>query len=356
MSGPHRVELWVSGTRGARRRVVVRVDPVDGALRCDCGEAGCSHLEQARAQLGLGGAPASPAIDREVPFDKGLRRTLVALAEGGLATTDRPTLMALHRRALDEDRPRVARRLAELVQLADRVGDPGAALRAAHLFAELHRGSPRVLERPGSEGTLERIEEARLVEIGRDLRPGAEHGFEEVSYLVDVENGALFREVRRPGVPGPSRRPPFEPFPRRCLVQLGGLHEGPVPRRIELMQYELGPPLEGDDLGQLVALADPQLARVHQRAREGARVAFIRIEAVVTSPRGTQLVLDGGELALHGDPDDFYRAGFEARAARVPVDAVFGRLVVDGAGELRLVPLGLLTLAPGSAGLHGLGR
>ena len=50
---------------------------------------------------------------------------------------------------------------------------------------------PRLLETPLPLSALERREELRLIEVGRDLRRSARSGFDEVSYLLRERMGYL---------------------------------------------------------------------------------------------------------------------------------------------------------------------
>ena len=89
-----------------------------------------------------------------------------------------------------------------------------------------------------------RLTDRTMIEVAREEVGGVERESVERRYLVDLSDGAVYREERLPGAPTAS----LGPCPRVLTVWLAEAEQGVAPQRVRLLQYAVTPLVEADDL------------------------------------------------------------------------------------------------------------
>lgn len=207
----------------------------------------------------------------------------------------------------------------------------------------------------GSSGfSNTRVSERSYLELSREQRPGLTRADVERRYLLDLSDGAVYREDRAPNEPNAS----VGPCPRVVTIGLAHIEPGLMPRRIRLLQYTTTPMLQiqsvpaSSILEQAASFALPSFEPLLQRYKEHARssgglsdlVALVRPVSVtdhelarLTDDAGHSLPLRGAEGAAR-KLETFLRE-------TTPL-WVFGR-VSQQANDLALVPLAACGLKDG---------
>ncbi|HJL14146.1 MAG TPA: hypothetical protein RMH99_00750 [Sandaracinaceae bacterium LLY-WYZ-13_1] len=208
----------------------------------------------------------------------------------------------------------------------------------------------------GEVGPVERLSDRTLLEVAREWLPASERGGIERRYLVDLQNGEVFREERSRSTPVAS----VGPCPRLVTVGLAEVEDSAAPRRIRLMQYAVGLELGRDEIGRVGASAYRRFSALADRYRAwmadhpGQAEPF----AVVAPQRWSEEEIvgydDDGEplpLARADDPGAVDVLG-QMVSAQGPV-WLAGRLV-DVEGALMMVPCALAVPDGGGSRLHRL--
>jgi len=120
--------------------------------------------------------------------------------------------------------------------------------------------------RSGSSPELELVYDRTMIEVGREWLAGVERAGVERRYLVDSGSGAVYREDR-PRHASAS----LGPCPRQIHVGLAEIEEGPAPKRIRILQYEVRPDVGSeawDRLYQVARRSFAQLAETYRRELE----------------------------------------------------------------------------------------
>ncbi len=310
------------------RRELVVVTARDGELRVVTAEGATEgpFVEAALALLaGVGGSPArsespsSPGTERppprlSSPLGDALEELLIAVVRSGIeaapsSTAVREALEHVLREAPRPTPPGLGRALARLrraladndVDMVSRILDGGARL-ARDLREELptaealrriaawtHRSTQR---HPSTQS----ISERELVEVGREWLPPAGTGSLQRRYLVCTQTGEVFREERSRG-----EEASVGPCPRVLRVGLATLEDGPAPRRIRLLQYEVSPALDARVHERLAEMAEREAERVVEHDRQVVRQYPALAEPVAILRADGRLREEGDSLALADD-------------------------------------------------------
>lgn len=391
---PARLALDVE-TEGAREIVSFRRDGEQLAWSCTCAQPACEHARLALAFLCDGAqpaagvsaaAPASAVTPLPAPQDlrrvsqsdaargadlpalsQALRDVLLAVVRSGVgagaSAAQDEALQRLLRAAPDPLPLGISRWVGRLkLALAARSAEEAARLLAgADLLIEDLAATPRSPEAHSRVlswlGTLHedtqdraRLTDRTLIEVAREEVSGVALEGVERRYLVDLSDGAVYREERLPGAPTAS----LGPCPRVLTVWLAEAEQGVAPQRIRLLQYAVTPLIETEIWQQLVANARREFAPLVDGYRSAltshpglcepfALIAPARIE------RGAgDYVVDGGGQRLQlSHPDNPAALRFlDAFAAGEPPAFIAGRLH-DRNGALLLAPLGAAVMRGG---------
>jgi hypothetical protein len=87
---------------------------------------------------------------------------------------------------------------------------------------------------------IARLTDRTLIEVVREPLTGVERAAVERRYLVDLSDGAIYREDRPPGAATAS----IGPCPRVVTVWLAIAEQGAAPQRLRLLQYAVSPAIE----------------------------------------------------------------------------------------------------------------
>jgi hypothetical protein len=287
-----------------------------------------------RAGVGVGASAA---------LDEGLQRLAMA-APSPLPLGVSRWVGRLKRALGARDPDEVARLLAGASLLIDDL-KPGVTDKAARA---------RVLSWLGSlsadtEGVT-RMTDRTLIEVAREQLPGVERAGIERRYLVDLQDGEVYREERAPSAPTAS----LGPCPRLVTVWLAAVEQGVAPKRIRLLQYAVTPMVEAEAWKKLAESAVRDFAALLTSYR-GAQAAFPGLcepFALVAPARieheGQPLLVDGQGRTLqlaHPDNPAALRYLDTVTSAGDPL-WIAGRLL-DRDGVLTLAPLGAALLQDG---------
>ena len=363
---------------GGRRELVMvtvrqgelRVVASDGSTEGPFIEAALALLAGTPAAGRTSEAPSSPGTERPPPravhpLADALEELLIAVVRSGIEAA--PSSPAV-REALDQvlrEAPRptpagLGRALARLrrglgdgdVDLVARVLDGGARLardlREEALTPEATRRVRAWIEQAGTRANGQPLNERVLVEVGREWLGSAGSGSIQRRYLVCTTTGEVYREQRLEG-----EEASVGPCPRTLRVGLAQVEEGPSPRRIRLLQYEVAPDLVERSHDRLFEMAEREVSRVLERYRQGVRqypalaepVAILRAEGRLREDSsGFSLEDDeGAAIALRATAGaaDFLRRLDAPATARW----VAGRLA-ESEGKVVLDPISLGLMDP----------
>jgi hypothetical protein len=384
------VDVEVEG----RREIVSLLFRADElSWSCTCAQSDCAH---ARAALAfLSDAERAPQEDRitelwEQPVATSAdRRTVMHSDQAALA--DMPALaeiledllMAVVRAgvgagssaALDDALQRlvsaapaplplgVSRWIGRLKRaLAAHDADEAARLLAGAslLIEDLRGGSgdPRARQRVLSWlGSLShdvagvaRMTDRTLIEVAREQLPGLERAGLERRYLVDLSDGAVYREERAPSAKTAS----LGPCPRLVNVWLASVEQGAPPQRIRLLQYAVTPVIDAEAWRSLASRAvsdfDALLAsyRTAQSEFPGLCEPFAVLAPARVERDGETLLVDAkGRLLPLAHPENPAALRYldTLTASQTPA-WIAGRLV-DHDGVLMVAPLGAAMMRDG---------
>jgi hypothetical protein len=195
-----------------------------------------------------------------------------------------------------------------------------------------------------------RMTDRTLIEVAREQLPGVERAGLERRYLVDLSDGAVYREERVPSAPTAS----LGPCPRLINVWLASVDQGAPPQRIRLLQYAVTPVIDAAAWQSLAARAvrdfDALLAsyRTAQNDFPGLCEPFALLAPARVEHDGETLLVDAaGRLLPVAHPDNpaalRYLDGLTARDAPA---WLAGRLF-DRDGVLMVAPLGAALMRDG---------
>jgi hypothetical protein len=235
---------------------------------------------------------------------------------------------------------------------------------AGQLARDLRRERPTAAARRrvvgwmgGTEtGAIERLSDRTLVEVSREWLPSSERGGVERRYLVDLQNGEVFREERSRSAPVAS----VGPCPRIVSVGLAEVEDSAAPRRIRLMQYVVSLELGAGELRRIGASAYRRFSALADRYRTWMAEHPGQAEPfAVVAPRDWSAAEPVG-YDDEGEPLPFARAddpaAVEMLARLVPPEGpqwIAGRLV-DAGGALLMVPCAVAIVDGDTAHLHRL--
>lgn len=368
------LELEVDG----KRELVVLSATPEGELRAVAsdGSTGGPHVAAALA-LAAGEGPVRGPRQSEVPtapgtvaaprvaspFADALEELVTAVVRAGIkgapgAVAVREALERVLREAPRPTPPGLGRALARLrlglgegdVDTVARILDGGARLardlREEVGTEECRRRVAAWTVRPGTRSaSAETLNERELVEVGREWLPtaGASSAVQR-RYLVCTTTGEVFREEHLRGAGEAS----VGPCPRTLRVGLAQVEEGPAPRRIRLLQYEVAPELASASHERLVEMAEREVARIHERYRKWVRqypalaepVVILRAEGRLRESGGAFRLDDeeGSSIALR--PDSAVAALLAERGAERSARWIAGRLT-ESEGRVVLDPISL---------------
>ena len=312
-------------------------------------------------------APGTVGAPRVVsPFADALEELVTAVVRSGISNASaavavREGVERVLREAPRPTPPGLGRALARLrkgltdgdVDVVARILDGGARLaRDLRDEAITDEGRRRVAAwtvRPGTRSlAAESLNERELVEVGREwLASAGASGAVQRRYLVCTTTGEVFREEHLRG----AREASVGPCPRTLRVGLAQVEEGPAPRRIRLLQYEVAPELTGPSHERLMEMAEREVSRVHENYRKWVRqypalaepVVILRAEGRLRGSNGSLRLEDeeGGSIGL------LSAAGgaelFAEREAEQSARWIAGRLTEsEGSVVLEPVALGLM--------------
>ncbi len=341
-----------------------------------------AHIAAARALLAtlsfesadLGVAPAP-------------KPTVVAAANADIAVADAldDLLTAIIRAGIDEaeDSPAVKEAIKRITSLREPlplglsrfVGRLRFALRtheltvvarlldgASRLVGNLRSGTRSEDERVRLSAWLDRgrvyetIHDRVLVEVGREWVDGVEPASIERRYLAHIGDGEVFVEER-----ARDQQSSVGSCPRYVRVGLAEVEQGPLPRRIRLLQYAASPTVrEGRfrELGELANTEFEELAfsfRYDLKSFPALTEPFVLVAPNRCEFEGEQLVLIDAEsrpLPIAQDGEGTAALLSEIVRAR---DVLFlaGR-VIDRAGALVFVPFSVVSRENGALAFHRL--
>jgi hypothetical protein len=270
-----------------------------------------------------------------------------AALERVVAVAPQPTPPGLGRfigRLQHEIRFGELRRVARILDGASRLAE---ALRAQAPTRESDQRLEAWLgAQPGSTPKVERLYDRTMIEVGREWLSGTERASVERRYLIDIGSGSIYREDR-PRHATAS----LGPCPRQLHVGLAEVEEGPAPKRIRVLQYEVQPDVPVESWGRVQQVANRSFANVTDGYRRSvqahpslsepfALIAPYRIECngvfKAFDADGHQLVLNRSER--RGAVLAFY----DLLAKGVEPSWVAGRLTDTGA-TVCLTPFALGT-------------
>ena len=190
-----------------------------------------------------------------------------------------------------------------------------------------------------------RLTDRTLVEVVREPLSGVERAAVERRYLVDLSDGAIYREDRPPGASSVS----IGPCPRVVTVWLAIAEQGAAPQRLRLLQYAVSPAIEAPVWDQLAGCAvrdwNALLAtyRGAARAYPGLCEPFALVAPAKVVHDLSPVLIDHAGRSLHlvhpdNPPALRYLEAFTA-GATAPA-WVAGRLF-DRDGVLAMAPLGV---------------
>lgn len=290
-------------------------------------------LLTAVTRVGVGKAQYAPSVD--------------AALERVVAVAPQPTPPGLGRfigRLQHEIRFGELRRVARILDGASRLAE---ALRAQAPTRESDQRLEAWLgAQPGSTPKVEPLYDRTMIEVGREWLSGTERASVERRYLIDIGSGSIYREDR-PRHATAS----LGPCPRQLHVGLAEVEEGPAPKRIRVLQYEVQPDVPVESWGRVQQVANRSFANVTDEYRRSvqahpslsepfALIAPYRIECngvfKAFDADGHQLVLNRSER--RGAVLAFY----DLLAKGVEPSWVAGRLTDTGA-TVCLTPFALGT-------------
>ncbi len=321
------LEIEVDGRRelvvlSATREGVLRAVASDGATTGPHVEAALAMLTGERSlatgrQSELPTAPGTVSAPRVAnPFADALEELVTAVVRAGLlsaagAVSVREAIERVLREAPRPTPPGLGRALARLrrglaegdVDMVARILDGGARL-ARDLREEVGTDEARRriaawTVRPGARSAAaETLNERELVEVGREwLSTAGDSTTVLRRYLVCTTTGEVFREEHARGAVEAS----VGPCPRTLRVGLAQVEEGPAPRRIRLLQYEVAPELTSASHERLTEMAEREVARIHERYRKWVRQYPALAEPVVILRAEGRLRESGGAFRLDDD-------------------------------------------------------
>ncbi|MEZ4329632.1 MAG: hypothetical protein R3B40_30660 [Polyangiales bacterium] len=360
------LEVEVDGQRGW---VTITVGPGPAQVRAisEDGDEGGPLVEAALEALGFGdpsgallGPQASqpPGLRRESLLPQGDARADAPLSTAGVAFEDLVTAIvrvgldeALEAPSVEAARERLlsacatpaplglARFLGRLrAGLAER--DPVTVTRLldeASRFASAARQrapSPTDLKRiqimlgPGRDG-VSSVSDCVLVELSREWVAGVERHSVERRLLVDSRSGELLVECRlQKGTAS------LGPCPRVLRVGLAEIESGPAPRRIHILQYEVGHALDASSFDSIAQHAERDLSALRARYQRDikqypglAEPHALFAPARVDRDLGLQLCdASGDALPLRRRGDEGRSAALERACAEVSPEWVVGTL------------------------------
>ncbi len=327
-----------------------------------------AHVQRALRILGISTGPESPRSLTEPPVERArqvpplcrlIDELSLAVVRAGVKTAlESPSVteaLAALREALPSPAPLgIGRAIGRLREgLAQREAREVARVldgltRLSQSLREEMRSSERVRSWLGSvdgsipaellgaavgPGGRKNLSDRRLLEVGRGWLSGFERRAIQRRFLLCLRSGAVYREefdAHAMASAGPS--------PRVLQVGLAGLHSGPEPSRIRLMQYEVVPRVDREVLAQTAAFARRDFSTVVERYRDASKAYPALSEPFVLLAgeryEGEAVVdREGRRVALGGVAGTLAR--WEAVRARAGVRWVAGSLRdVDGAVEL----------------------
>jgi hypothetical protein len=181
-----------------------------------------------------------------------------AALERVIAVAPQPTPPGLGRfigRLQHEIRSGELRRVARILDGASRLAE---ALRAEAPTRESEQRLGAwlgVRSRSTPEGEL--LYDRTMIEVGREWLSGTERASVERRYLIDIGSGSIYREDR----PRHSTAS-LGPCPRQLHVGLAEVEEGPTPKRIRVLQYEVQPDVPVESWGRIQQVANRSFANV----------------------------------------------------------------------------------------------
>lgn len=242
-------------------------------------------------------------------------------------------------------------RVAELLEGASLLADD---LRAERPGADARR---RVVAWLGGHRhtDVEVLHERTLLEVGREWLAGLSRSGIERRYLVDVDDGTVYREERARG-----GQASIGPCPRLLSVGLGEAEIGPEPRRLHLLQYVVTNDVDSEVWAKVAASATRRFGPLTERYGRSlatfpglvepfALVAPARIEQ--DDDAAVPLDDEGAALPLARGDDPIGAAALSELARARDVDWIAGRLV-DHAGQLLVVPISAATRRDGRTALE----
>jgi hypothetical protein len=244
---------------------------------------------------------------------------------------------------------------------ARNVDEAGRLLAGASLLIEdLRAGTQsaaarqRVLSWLGSlshdTAGVARMTDRTLIEVAREQLPGLERAGLERRYLVDLSDGAVYREERAPSAPTAS----IGPCPRLLTVWLANVEQGAPPQRLRLLQYAVTPVIDAEAwqtlAGRAVRDFEPLLGRYReaQRAFPGLCEPFAVIAPARIEHDGQPTLVDDAGRMLHlAQPDNPAALRYlDSVTSGGAPSWVAGRLF-DQSGMLFMAPLGAAVMRDG---------
>jgi hypothetical protein len=195
-----------------------------------------------------------------------------------------------------------------------------------------------------------RMTDRTLIEVAREELPGLERAGLERRYLVDLSDGAVYREER----PVLAKAGSIGPCPRAITVWLATVEQGAAPQRIRLLQYAVTPWIDADNWQRLAARALRDFEALRGGYRDALRAYPGLCEPfVLVAPKSVvhdaapALIDDAGRhLPLHHPDNPAALRYLESVTAGATPQWIAGRLL-DVGGTLALAPLGASVMRDG---------
>jgi len=286
--------------------VILELSDETARLACTCGVSDCVH--QAALLAALAGDEVFPARTSAppstTPTDEAsvveARTTsfsvaeLTAAVDGlvgaicklGLSEESEERDLALARvieLLAGQDLPDLKRTVATVRRTLTTVPpSPSTALPA---LARLLRISADLASESQPQRTLamktERREEVKLLEIARYSRRTPFGDRRDVLYFLDLDEDVLYRELSASKPGGSAAAFSEGPFGKRLLGNLVSIEEGPVPRRIRMLQYATVGFADEGDFDHVLDCCQTEVEALYAVLREAVELGLDAAEKVV---------------------------------------------------------------------------
>jgi hypothetical protein len=197
---------------------------------------------------------------------------------------------------------------------------------------------------------VQRMSERNLIEIARERLDGVERSIIERRYLVDLENGEIYREERLQGMSTAS----LGPCPRLINAGLIVVEQGIPPQRIHLLQYSISAVIPTETWNQLSGWAFRRFDVLNKKYKEsltlfpGLTEPFALIAPTRLDWEQNYVPFDDENRSLPiAMADDPSLGRFFSSVPKIQETAWIAGRLVDAQGTLMLKPLSICILSEG---------